>query len=234
MAEKHDDALILVQLRNEFYRKKFYAVLGVYILSLIVVVILACALVYVVRHPTKPLYFVVDDVGRLVKDVPLDTANMPLPEIEKWVMEAVENTYSYDYINYRTQLQEAQKYFSERGWREYMEGLRTSNNLLALTERKLVVIAKVVGKPKLLTEGYLPGNIRVWRFEIPVLVTYLLPPNYDEKSQFQNPMLVTMTVKRQSILNSYQGLGVIQLIGNLVLTPASQNINATAQSPHAG
>lgn len=234
MAEKNDDALVLVQLRNEFYRKKFYVVLGVYILSIVVIVVLACALVYVVRHPVKPLYFVVDDIGRLIKDVPLDTANMPLPEIEKWVVEAVENTYSYDYVNYRTQLQEAQKYFSERGWREYMEGLRASNNLLALTERKLVVIAKVVGKPKLITEGYVSGNVRVWRFDVPVLVTYLLPPNYGEKSQFQNPMLVTVTIKRQSILNSYRGLGVIQLIGNLVLAPASQNLNAAAQSPPAG
>lgn len=221
---KSEDALRKVFLRNQFYRSKFYFVLGIYVLTIMVIIILASALIYLIKHPTRPLYFVTDQVGRLIQDLPLNAPNMSTDEVAKWAVEAVETAYSYDYVNYRRQLQNAQKYFVDYGWRSYMNGLKASNNLIALNQRKMVIIGKIATAPKLITEGIL-GDAYAWKFEIPLLVTYMVPP-FDAKSSFQNPLLITVVIQRQSLLNSLKGIGIVQMIGNLLLTPQTGNLSA--------
>lgn len=229
--QEQDDALVMIALRNAFYKKKFYWILNIYFLSLIVIAVLIGALIYLVKNPTHPLYFVTDSVGRLIQDTPRNLPNMSTDEVANWAIEGITAAYSYDFVNYRAQLQSAQKYFTEYGWRSYMNGLTKSNNLLALNQRKLIFIAQVVDKPKLLVEGIL-GGAYAWKFQLPLLVTYLMPP-YDEKSKFQNPLILTVVVQRQSILSSYKGLGIVQSIGNLAMAPPTQNLNAPSPTTPA-
>lgn len=206
-----DDPVMLVHIRNEFYRKKYQFTMGVYALSLVVIIILISLLTYIIKHPVQPLYFVADDLGRLIKEVPITQPNMSTEEVMAWTVEAVENTYSYDYVNYRAQLQDAQKYFTEFGWRNYLNGLTASNNLLALTQRQMVFVGKVIGKPKLIIESLL-GGAYAYKFEMQLLVTYLLPPDFSEAKAFRNPYKVTVIVQRQDLLKSYRGLAIVQLL----------------------
>lgn len=219
-----DDALIQVCLRNEFYKKKFHWAVGIYVLSLVVIAFLAGVLIFLTKNPVHPLYFVTDKVGRLIVDTPRTSPNMSTDDVSDWTVEAIESAFSYDFVNYRAELQNAQKYFTNYGWNNYMDSLQAMNVLLALTERNLVVVAKVVAKPKLQVQGIL-GGAYAWKFQVPLLVTYYNPP-YNEKSKYQNPLMVTVVVQRQSILTSYKGLGILQVIANLVLAPATSNLNA--------
>ena len=130
--------------------------------------------------------------------------------VAAWVVEAVEAAYSYNYVNYRAQLQDAQKYFTEYGWRNYMRGLTASNNLLALTERKMIFIAKAVDKPKLINQGLLNNKVYGWKFQVPLLVNFLEMP-YDKPS-FSNAYVVSVLVQRQKMLESYKGLAIVQMI----------------------
>jgi intracellular multiplication protein IcmL len=223
--EKKEDALILVHLRNQFYRKKFYLALSIFLLCIIIIGFLIGVIAYLVKHPTHPLYFVTDSVSRLLQDPPRTEPMMSTDDAAKWAIEAVETAYSYDFVNYREQLQSAQRFFSDYGWQEYMRSLSASNNLIALSQRKMVFIAKVVDKPKLIVEGIL-GGAYAWKFQMPLLVTYLTPP-YGDKDSFRNPILVTVVVQRQSLLTSYKGLSIIQMIGNLVFTPTQPTVSAT-------
>lgn len=223
----NDDVLMMIYQRNAFYKKKYHTALAVYFLSLVMIVILVGMLIFLHRHPPHPLYFVTDDVSRIIQEVPLQSPNMTTQQVSDWAVNAVETAYSYDFVNFRGQLQRAQRYFTDYGWRSYMKGLTASNNLLSLDKYKYVQIAKVVDKPRLVIEGIL-GGAYAWKFEMPMLVTYMQPP-YDEKSKFQNPLLVTVVVQRQKILESYQGLGIVQMIGDLVITPsATQTLSPTA------
>jgi intracellular multiplication protein IcmL len=210
-----DDALIMVHFRNQFYKKKFRFSLFVLFLNLITIAVLIGVLVYLLRNPTRPLYFPTDDVSRLIQYIPINVPNMSTDDVAAWTIDAVENTLSYDFVNYRLQIQNSQKYFNEVGWRNYMAGLTKSNNLLALTQRKYIVIAKVVDKPKLKVEGMLAGAY-AYKFELPVLFTYLYPP-FDDKSKFTNAVYLDVVVMRQDILSSYKGLAIAQMIGNLAM-----------------
>jgi intracellular multiplication protein IcmL len=152
-------------------------------------------------------------VGRLIQIVPVNIANMSREDVTKWTVNAVESAFSYDYINYHAQLQNVQKYFTSYGWKKYMTALSDSNNLLALTNRKQIVIAHVVEEPKLKTEAMLSGAL-AWQYEMPLLVIYSMPP-YDGSNQFSNALMVNVIVQRQQILEGDNGLGIVQLISRM-------------------
>lgn len=208
-----NDALTLIHQRNAFYRSKYHMVLGVYILTLFCIAFLIGTLVYVNDHPAPPYYFMTDNSGRFLQDISLQQPNMSEQDIKTYVVKAVESAYSYDFVNYRQQFQSAEKYFTTWGWKNYMKGLQSSNNLLALTQRKLIVLAKVAGPPKLITQGIIGGAL-AWKYEMPVLVTYLSAP-YDDRSKFVNPLTVTIVIQRQRMLGSYKGLGIMQMIARI-------------------
>jgi intracellular multiplication protein IcmL len=216
-----DDALLMVSIRNTFYRSKFHVMLAVFMFGLLAILTLSLMLSYIVKHPPRPLYFATDDAGRFIMDIPLQQPNMTTAEVSTWVVNAVQAAYSYDFMNYHSQLQDAQKYFTDYGWRSYMKGLEASNNLLALTTRKQVAIAHVIGQPKLMVEGPL-GKARIygWKFQMQLLATYLMPPKYDDSTKFSNPLIVTVIVERQNILSSFEGLGIVQMVATLAQSSA--------------
>lgn len=222
-----DDAIILVYRRNEFYKKKFRWVLGVCFLGLIVIIALCGMIVFINRNPVHPLYFVADSAGRLIKDIPLQLPNMQTPDVENWAVEAVIAANTYDFVNYRAQLQLAQKYFTDAGWRNFMKGLAASNNLIALTQRKLIFTTKVSGPVKVLNQGHVgKQGIYAWQVAIPVVITYLMPP-YDgvlDKSKFENSYMFTVLIMRQSMLSSYKGLGITQIVGTSSSSGNTQEI----------
>jgi len=218
MAE--NNALELVFQRNQFYRRQYFLALGAFGLSLIVIMALVGVLVFLKRNPTHPLYFATDTVGRLIPVIGVSQPNMTTEDVTNWAIEAVERTYSFDYVNYHAQFQAAEKYFTNYGWTKYIAALKASNNVVALQERRMIVQAHVVEKPKILAQGLLSGAY-AWKFEMPLLVTYWLPP-YDDKSKFSNPLTVTLIVQRQPILQSYKGLGIVQMIGSFANTGPAQ------------
>lgn len=225
------NAIALVLMRNRFYRRQYFLALGALALNLLVIITLTGVLVFLKRNPTKPVYFATDRIGRLIQVVPVDEPNMKIDDVIAWAEEAVESTYSYDFVNYHYQFQNAQKYFTTYGWTKYIEALQASNNIVALKDRKMIVVAQVVGKPNILAQGIL-GGAYAWKFEMPMLVTYMLPP-YDAKSKFTNPLTVTMVVQRQPILQSNRGLGIVQLIAAMPAAGATQPAEIT-NAPDGG
>lgn len=215
-----NDALVLVLSRNAFYKRLHFLALGAFVLTLFVIGLLASLFIYLWRYPTHPIYFAADNVGRLIKIIPVTTPNMTLNDIVNWTVAGVQAAFSYDYINYRSQLQGAQKYFTNFGWSNYMSALQASNNIVALTQRKQIVVAQVVAPPKLVAQGILNGSY-AWKFELPLLVTYMNPP-YDDKSKFANPVTVTVVVQRQPVLSGYKGLGIVQVVASMAVTAPTQ------------
>lgn len=217
-----NDALVMINLRQLFYLRQLRLVLVAFLLQLLLLFSLIGMLVYFIKHPTHPIYFATDKTGRLMVEPSLSQPNMPVNSVADWAAYAIEAAYSYNFVNYRQKLQNAEKYFTDYGWRQYMKGLDASNNLLALTQRKMIVQAKVVAMPKLLVQGIL-GSRYAWKFEMPVLVTYLQPP-YDEKTKFSNPLMMTVTVIRQKYAENEHGLGIVQIIADLAISNPPQNI----------
>lgn len=220
---QRNDAMALIFARNAFYRRMHFLALGIFVLTIFVNICLVFILYFIYTNPTKPAFFATDDQAKLIHIIPVSQPNMSNDEVIAWTIKAVQDALSFNYVNYREQLQNSQKYFTNYGWNKYMDALTANNNLIAVYTRKLVGIATVVGQPKIVTQGLLSGAY-AWKFEMPVLVTYLQPP-YDQKSRFTNPLELSVIVQRQPVLQSNQGLGILQLVANIATAAGPKEIS---------
>lgn len=201
-----EDALTLVKTRNDFYRDSYRKIVGALLLTVILMAVLGAALVYLATHPPSPQYFAVTKEGRLTPMVPLEQPNISPSALLQWANTAAIAAYTYNFVNYRQELQAASEFFTPVGWQNFMGALESSNNLAAVRAKKLIVTAVATGAPVVLQEGILDG-VYSWRVQMPMLVTY------QSASQFsQQSVIVTMLIKRIPTLHSARGIGIEQFI----------------------
>lgn len=151
--------------------------------------------------------------------VPLNQPNMRSEALINFVAEAVKAVYSYDFKNYKKQIQSTQPYFTEAGWRAFYDALTKSNNLKIVEDKKLVASA-TVGKPTILEEGVKKGRY-TWKVQLPVYVTY-----ENESKLIKQNLNVTLLLARA---NTPSGVGISHFIAQIV--PQTPQPPANSPSP---
>jgi len=201
-----DDAVEVIKLRNDFYRDNYRKVVVALLLSVFAILVLIGALSYVIAHPPQPKYFATSVDGRITPLVPLDQPNLSNAALLQWANTAAVAVFNYNFVNYRQALQDASETFTPDGWKLFMDALKSSNNLTAVIDKKLIVSAVATGAPVILEQGVLIDRY-AWKVQLPMLVTY------QSASQFtQQPVTVTMLIVRISTLSSARGIGINQFI----------------------
>lgn len=201
-----EDALIAVTMRNSFYRDGQRKVMIVLLLSILCNVVLAGILTYIITHPPAPKYFATSINGRITPLFELDQPNQSDPAVLQWANQAAIAAFSYNFVNYRTELQASSGFFTAEGWDQFLRALDESNNLVAVKAKKLIVSAVATRAPVILQKGVLNGRY-AWRVQMPLLVTY---QSASEFSQQNN--VVTMLISRVPTLNSPRGIGISQFV----------------------
>lgn len=202
------DVLTLVLQRNAYYRKLYLGALSACVLGVFVIIGLAVILTAIVREPSAPIYFPVDSAGHLLNETPLNQPNMPIDQVKAWVANAVEASSSFNFVSYRSQLQDVSRYFTDRGWNTFKKALEVEGTILAVTQRKWIMTARVSGDITIMQAGLLNGQY-AWKFSVPLLVTTWSPP-YNSQSRGQTALKVTVIVQRQPLLKSDAGLNIVQ------------------------
>lgn len=139
-------------------------------------------------------------------DLPLDKPNMKTEDVELYAKEAVEAANTFDYENYLNQLQNAEKYFTDKGWTNFMNSINNSSIITNMIAKKIKEKGTVVGNTKVIEEGVISG-IYTWKFEMPMVATSQFQP-YDEKSTYSLAEVVTVTLVRQPYQNNNKGIGI--------------------------
>jgi len=209
-----EDALTSVVLRNNFYRDGQRKMILILLVSMIANFVLASMLVYLVTHPPAPKYFATSINGRITPLFPLNEPNQSDSAVLQWANQAAIAAFTYNFVNYRTELQASSGFFTADGWDQFLNALQQSNNLDAVKAKKLIVSAVATRAPIILQKGLLNGTY-AWRVQMPILVTY---QSASEFSQQNN--VVTMLITRVSTLNSPRGIGISQF----VVGPASGGV----------
>lgn len=209
------DALIAVALRNKFYRDGQRKLVTALIISALCNFILAGILIYLVTHPPAPSYFATSISGRITPLFPLNEPNQSDSAVLQWANQAAIAAFTYNFVNYRNELQSSSGFFTAEGWSQFLTALQESNNLDAVKAKKLIVSAVATRAPIILQKGLLNDKYS-WRIQMPLLVTY---QSASEFSQQNN--VVTMLITRVSTLNSPRGIGISQF----VVGPASGGVN---------
>ena len=210
-----EDALTAVALRNAFYRDGQRKMILVLLVSMVANFVLASMLVYIILHPPAPKYFATSINGRITPLFPLNEPNQSDSAVLQWANQAAIAAFTYNFVNYRTELQASSGFFTSDGWDQFLTALQQSNNLDAVKAKKLIVSAVATRAPIILQKGILNGKY-AWRVQMPILVTY---QSASEFSQQNN--VVTMLITRVSTLNSPRGIGISQF----VVGPASGGVS---------
>lgn len=209
-----EDALTAVTLRNNFYRDGQRKTMLALLVSMIVNFIMASLLVYLLTNPPPPKYFATSINGRITPLFPLNEPNQSDSAVLQWANQAAIASFTYNFVNFRDELQASSGFFTAEGWTQFLNALQQSNNLDAVKAKKLIVSAVATRAPIILQKGLLNG-VYSWRVQMPILVTY---QSASEFSQQNN--VVTMLITRVSPLNSPRGIGISQF----VVGPASGGI----------
>lgn len=211
-----EDALLLVGLRNKFYKDNQRKVVFALLIAILVNVSLIFLLIYIITHPPAPKYFATTINGRITPLFPLDEPNQSDSAVLQWANQAAIAAFTYNFVNYRDELQASSGFFTAEGWSQFLDALQQSNNLDAVKAKKLVVSAVATRAPVILQKGILNGRYS-WRVQMPVLVTYQSASEFTQQNN-----VVTMLITRVSTLNSPRGIGIAQF----VVGPASLGANS--------
>ena len=211
-----EDAVTAVVLRNNFYRDGQRKMILIAIFSILCNVVLAGILGYVFTHPPEPRYFATSINGRITPLISLDAPNQSDSAILQWANQAAIASFSYNFVNYRSELVAASGFFTSDGWNQFITALSESNNLDAVKTKKLVVSAVATAAPVILQKGLLNGRY-AWRIQMPILVTYQSASEFSQQN-----LNVTMLVTRVDTLNSPRGIGIAQFIS----APASGTLTS--------
>lgn len=138
--------------------------------------------------------------------IPLNQPNMNSVALLVWANEAAVSTYSYNFVTYRKSLQDASDYFTQKGWKAFMNALKESRILDNVISKKLVVSAVATGAPIILTQGIIRKKY-TWKVQIPMLVTYQSATQLKKQS-----LVVTMLISRTQKNIGNRSIGIYQFI----------------------
>lgn len=206
--DKKFDPLEAVFLRNNFYKGAYRKILVGLVLSFICNILLAASYLYMLKNPELPVYFAVTINGRILPVYPLSEPNQSDVEALAWAKNAAMAAFTYNYSNYRREFQSSSDFFTAWGWTQFLNALKSSNNLDAIKEKKLVVSAQLGDSKQyqIKKQGIVKGHY-AWQVKIPLIVTYQSTAVFT-----QERTLVTLLIIRQSTLNSPSGIGIEQFV----------------------
>lgn len=203
---KEIGGLEYVMLRNNFYRDNYRRVVLALLVMIIINLGLVGALFYQISHLPSPKYFATGSDGRITPLYPLDQPVVNPSELLQWASQAATAVNTYNFIDYRAAFQKAQSYFTADGWRNFENALRSSRNLEAVLEKKLVVSAVATGAPVIVDQGVI-NNRYAWKVQVPLLVSY-----QSASDNTQQSVVVTMVISRVPTLNTPRGIAIASFV----------------------
>lgn len=173
---------------NAFYRMHAHKVLIGLIVCLFLMLGMVGLLLFQIKNKPLSPFIAISDDGQKMQLISYDDPNLLSSTLIKWASKAVVTAYTYDFYNYPKQLQLAQPYFTEAGWANYKTSIQSLIN--TITANKLFVNGVVSAPPVISNQGSLGDYDRVWRVQIPFLVTYQSSETTTNASYIVNLMIV--------------------------------------------
>ena len=200
-----EDPLVVVGLRYEFYRDGYRKILSLVMLSMALNMLLAYAVYYIAMHPPTPRYFATSVDGQIMAVRPLDDPVYSTADILSWSTNVAITAYTYDYINFRGDLQNVASSFTSDGWGMFLNALKNSRMLDTVMAQKLVMTASPTGAPVIQQQGIVNGRYS-WKISIPMLV------KLNGATMISQPVQVYMMLQRVALANNPKGIAINSFI----------------------
>lgn len=171
------DELQIVRLRDDFYRDGFHKVMLALGFLTIAIVFLISTSLYLFFAKPRSIFFMTGKEWRVVPPVPLNKPYQSTPDALQWINSTLTSVWTYDFIDYANQLNANKRYFTDNGWRKFLNLLNLYANQNSITQSKIFMSANAEGAPiswrpeGVLNEGALAGRYS-WLVRMPLRLNY--------------------------------------------------------------
>ncbi|CAM3658717.1 DotI/IcmL family type IV secretion protein [Bordetella flabilis] len=121
----------------------------------------------------KYRYIPTTDNRAICEVTPESTPRVSGADVTNFAKDAVLNSYSYDYVNYRSLINEAAaRWYTEAGRRAFMEGLDSSGNLRRVIDGRLILRSMATRTPQLEEMSPATGIPQSWTVVVPIAIEF--------------------------------------------------------------
>lgn len=188
--------------KNSLYRDHYRMALGGTIFLAILCVCLSAMFVMMTLTQPQPKYYATTTTGEVI---PLQSLSEPVVThtyLLQWASLAARAAYNLDFVNYKSQLQAVNPYFTPDGFQKLQTAFNSSGLLDTLIQKKLIMTAIVSGDPVIIQDFVLYGRHN-WVIQLPLLVSF------ESASEHRRVhVMVTMRVERVPVLDSEKGIQI--------------------------
>lgn len=189
------------QKHYQFFRHHYHQILWLLMGIIVLMIMLLGLVLYQVFHRPLPQFSALDTNGKRMMLTGFDEPNLLADTILRWASKAAITAYTFDFANYKIQLNAARPYFTATGWQAYLNSV---NDLITyITANRIFVNSVVSGAPIISNQGNLPDKGYTWRVQIPFLVTYQTSSSVVKRS-----FIVVVTIVRVPTTINSQGIGI--------------------------
>jgi intracellular multiplication protein IcmL len=190
---------------NDFYRLHYHQVIYLLMGLIVLLMFVVTFVLYQMYNRPLPQFNAIQPDGKRMLLIPYDAPNQLPDTILRWASKAATTAYTFDFLNYKSQIGAARIFFTDNGWQGYLNSV--SGLIDKIVAAQLFVNGVVSGTPIISNQGDLPGVGESWRVQIPFLVTWQ-SSNQIQKDHYT---VVLVIVKVPTSVNP-AGIGIDQFI----------------------
>lgn len=121
----------------------------------------------------KYRYIPTSDNRAICEVTPESSPRVSGADVTNYAKDAVLNSYSYDYVNYRTSINDAAaRWYTLAGRKAFMEGLDSSGNLQRVIEGRMILRSMATRTPQLEEISPATGNPESWTVIVPIAIEF--------------------------------------------------------------
>ncbi len=138
-------------------------------------------------------------------------------DISEWLESVISEIMTFDTNNYLKETQEKSAYFSERGWKEYIRFLESSNLKNAVLSPEYKIATIVSEPPFVLNKGALNNSYK-WLYDINSMISYKDPgiKNYNKSQPVSQRLKLKIQIGRDKTAQNIHGLLIEQWSGQIL------------------
>ena len=207
-----EENLQVMRLEDNYYRDSFGMVVMLIAFVCIAISLLGALSIYLHIRKPAPVEFVTDVDYRVLAPVQIDQPYLLVPDVLQWVSDVLPRSFQLNFYQYDDQIKSYSHYFTDSGWKIFLNQLNNYVNYNTVKTSKLFVSATPTSAPFVLNQGVLSGRYSWW-VEMPIDITFKGDSILPTKS-----LTLQVLVVRVSTLNNLAGVA----IDNVIVTKGAE------------
>lgn len=168
-----------------FATSQYKKSLGILVINLCAFLLMGYQTYYIMTYKPPIKYIPIYEDSTIIDPIPLTEPFKNESETRQWLADSVKDIFSYDYLNADAHGESIKKYFTDKGFKEYFTSFQNSPDYSRVKNKKLEVLASVIGAPTKLNSGVSGGNYAYWEYKFTVRQVFIsttegvIPVTYD-------------------------------------------------------